>query len=79
MEKDRFALGNATRGFEGAGSGEVRDGPVQFEKDVVMSLDGTSDPFGVEQFMNAAKKGGKRTADDLREESRKKQRDADDE
>lgn len=79
MEKDRFALGNATRGFEGAGSGEVRDGPVQFEKDVVMSLDGTSDPFGVEQFMNAAKKGGKRTAEDLREESRKKQRDAEDE
>jgi SNW domain-containing protein 1 len=77
MEKDRFALGNATRGFEGADASEAREGPVQFEKDVVMSLDGTSDPFGVEQFMNAAKKGGKRTAEDLREESRKKQREAD--
>jgi SNW domain-containing protein 1 len=76
MEKDRFSLGNATRGL-GAEAGEARDGPVQFEKDVVLSLDGSSDPFGVEQFMNAAKKGGKRTADDLREESRKKQREAD--
>lgn len=77
MEKDRFALGNATRGFEGAESSEVRDGPVQFEKDVVLSLDGTSDPFGTEQFLNAVKKGGKRTAEELREESRKRQREAD--
>ncbi|NXD32359.1 PRP45 protein, partial [Spelaeornis formosus] len=73
MSKDRFQLGNATRGFEGADSGEVRDGPVQFEKDQVISLDGTADPFGVEQFMNAAKKGGKRTAADDRE-SRKRAR-----
>ena len=77
MEKDRFALGNATRGFEGAESSEVRDGPVQFEKDVVLSLDGSSDPFGTEQFLNAVKKGGKRTAEELREESRKRQREAD--
>lgn len=63
MRKDRFQLGNATKGFEGADSNEVRTGPVQFEKDQVVSLDGTSDPFGVEQFLSAAKKGGKRTAD----------------
>jgi SNW domain-containing protein 1 len=46
---------------------------------VVISLDGSSDPFGVEQFMNAAKKGGKRTAEEVREENRKRQREADDE
>ncbi|RXK39651.1 pre-mRNA-processing protein 45 [Tremella mesenterica] len=63
LGKDRFALGNATRGFDGADSAVVREGPVQFEKDVVVALDGTSDPFGVEQFMDAARKGGKRTAE----------------
>lgn len=63
LDKDRFQLGRATRGFDGAESNEVRDGPVQFEKDVVVSLDGSSDPFGVEQFLDAAKRGGKRTAE----------------
>jgi SNW domain-containing protein 1 len=53
----------------------VREGPVQFEKDVVVSLDGTSDPFGVEQFMDAAKKGGKRMADSTEELARKRMRD----
>ena len=62
LSKDRFQLGNATRGFEGADATEARSGPVQFEKDVVVSLDGASDPFGVEQFMDAARKGGKRSA-----------------
>lgn len=75
MSKDRFQLGNATRGFEGADANEVREGPVQFEKDVVVALDGSSDPFGVEQFMDAARRGGKRTADQDREEARKRQRD----
>jgi SNW domain-containing protein 1 len=64
MSRDRFQLGDATRGFEGADTNEIRDGPVQFEKDVVISLDGTSDPFGVEQFMDAARRGGKRRADE---------------
>lgn len=63
LEKDRFALGVA-RGL-GADSAEIRDGPVQFEKDVVVSLDkaAVQDPFGVESFMDAAKRGGKRNAD----------------
>jgi len=78
LAKDRFQLGNATRGFEGADSSEVRDGPVQFEKDVVVSLDGSADPFGVEQFMSAAKKGGKRTLAEEKE-SRKRARGDDDE
>ena len=73
LAKDRFQLG--TKGFEGADSNEVREGPVQFEKDVVVSLDGTADPFGVEQFMDAARRGGKRTAEESREEARKRARD----
>lgn len=74
LSKDRFALGNATRGFEGAEAAEVREGPVQFEKDVVVSLDGSSDPFGVEQFMDAAKRGGKRMADTAEEQAKKRAR-----
>ncbi|WWC68495.1 pre-mRNA-processing protein 45 [Kwoniella pini CBS 10737] len=76
LQKDRFNLGsNTTKGFEGADSSESREGPVQFEKDTIITLDGTSDPFGVEQFMNAAKKGGKRTLQDHEEEKRKRARD----
>ncbi|ODN88764.1 pre-mRNA-processing protein 45 [Cryptococcus wingfieldii CBS 7118] len=74
MSKDRFALGNATRGFEGADKADAREGPVLFEKDKVIALDGSSDPFGVEQFMDAARKGGKRQADDT-DGARKRQRD----
>jgi SNW domain-containing protein 1 len=53
MKNDRFGLGRAGagRGFEGADSTEVRDGPVAFEKD-------TLDPFGVDAFLDEAKKGG---------------------
>ncbi|WWC60454.1 pre-mRNA-processing protein 45 [Kwoniella dejecticola CBS 10117] len=75
LQKDRFNLGTATKGFEGADSSEAREGPVQFEKDTIVALDGSADPFGVEQFMNAAKKGGKRTAGDHEEERRKRARD----
>lgn len=75
MSKDRFQLGNATRGFEGAEGTEAREGPVQFEKDTIVALDGSADPFGVEQFMDAARRGGKRTAEDRDEERRKRARD----
>ncbi|CAK9785530.1 hypothetical protein CC85DRAFT_284505 [Cutaneotrichosporon oleaginosum] len=61
LERDRFALGKAK--FEGAEAAEARAGPVQFEKDVTVSLDGSADPFGVESFLDAAKRGGKRAAD----------------
>jgi len=57
LDNDRFGLGNAgARGFEGANEQEVRDGPVQFEKD-------TSDVFGVDQFLDEAKRGTKRGLD----------------
>lgn len=72
LEKDRFQLGKGK--FEGADPTEVRTGPVQFEKDVVVALDGAADPFGVEQFLDAAKRGGKRPADED-EGARKRARD----
>lgn len=50
LDNDRFNLGSARVGFEGANDQQVRDGPVQFEKDV----------FGVSEFLDEAKAGKKR-------------------
>ncbi|GAA5892962.1 hypothetical protein JCM5296_003393 [Sporobolomyces johnsonii] len=50
MKNDRFGLGVAGRGFEGADTGEIREGPVAFERD-------TADPFGVDAFLESAKAG----------------------
>ncbi|KAG8934582.1 mRNA splicing protein [Tulasnella sp. 419] len=67
LDNDRFGLGTAGgRGFEGANEQEVREGPVQFEKD-------TSDQFGVEKFLDEAKKGAKRGLDTNVSGSRKRQ------
>ncbi|TDL24985.1 pre-mRNA-processing protein 45 [Rickenella mellea] len=55
LDNDRFGLGQARVGFEGANEQEVREGPVQFEKD-------TGDVFGVDQFLDEAKTGKKRGA-----------------
>jgi SNW domain-containing protein 1 len=56
LDNDRFGLGQARFGFEGAQDQEVREGPVQFEKD-------TGDVFGVNQFLDEAKSGRKRGLD----------------
>jgi len=56
LDQDRFNLGRAQVGFEGAQDQEVREGPVQFEKD-------TGDVFGVNQFLDEAKSGRKRGLD----------------
>jgi SNW domain-containing protein 1 len=58
LQSDRFGLGQARFGFEGANEQEVREGPVQFEKD-------SSDVFGLDQFLDEAKtgKGKKRGLD----------------
>jgi SNW domain-containing protein 1 len=56
LGNDRFNLGAATIGFEGSSEQEVREGPVQFEKD-------TGDVFGVNQFLDEAKRGTKRGLD----------------
>lgn len=57
MRNDRFGLGVAGKGFEGADLQETRDGPVQFEKDTTIM---TSDPFAIDAFLDEAKKGVKR-------------------
>ncbi|KAE9406792.1 pre-mRNA-processing protein 45 [Gymnopus androsaceus JB14] len=56
LDNDRFSLGRPQVGFEGASDQEVREGPVQFEKD-------TSDVFGVNQFLSEASTGKKRGLD----------------
>ena len=56
LDNDRFGLGQARVGFEGAQEQEVREGPVQFEKD-------TGDVFGLNQFLDEAKSGRKRGLD----------------
>ncbi|GAA6016768.1 hypothetical protein JCM8202_004422 [Rhodotorula sphaerocarpa] len=76
MRNDRFGLGVAGsgRGFEGADTSEVRDGPVAFERD-------TADPFGVDAFLESARQGGggggekKRGLDTGEDERRKRARD----
>lgn len=47
------------KGFSGADGGQVRDGPVQFEKE-------DEDPFGLNKFLTEAKKA-KRPAEDSRD------------
>ncbi|KAL0946543.1 hypothetical protein HGRIS_012749 [Hohenbuehelia grisea] len=56
LDNDRFGLGRAKVGFEGASEQEVREGPVQFEKDA-------GDVFGLDQFLDEAKSGRKRGLD----------------
>ncbi|EGN95662.1 hypothetical protein SERLA73DRAFT_186813 [Serpula lacrymans var. lacrymans S7.3] len=66
MDNDRFGLGQARVGFEGAKDQEVREGPVQFEKD-------TGDVFGLDKFLDEAKTGKKRGLDTEVGSSRKRQ------
>jgi hypothetical protein len=56
LDNDRFGLGKVRIGFEGAAEQEVREGPVQFEKD-------TTDVFGLDEFFDEAKTGKKRGLD----------------
>lgn len=56
LDNDRFGLGKPIRGFEGAQDQEVREGPVQFEKDA-------GDVFGLDKFLDEAKSGKKRGLD----------------
>ena len=66
LDNDRFGLGKARVGFQGAEDQEVREGPVQFEKD-------TSDVFGVDEFLDEAKSGRKRGLDTSAGGARKRQ------
>jgi len=56
LSNDRFGLGQPRVGFEGANEQEVREGPVQFEKD-------SGDVFGLDKFLDEAKGGRKRGLD----------------
>ena len=56
LDNDRFGLGQTRVGFEGASEQEVREGPVQFEKD-------SGDVFGLDKFLDEAKSGRKRGLD----------------
>lgn len=62
LDNDRFGLGQARVGFEGATNQEVREGPVQFEKD-------TGDVFRLNQFLDEAKTGKKRGLERITEET----------
>lgn len=56
LDVDRFGLGAPKHGFQGAADQEIREGPVQFEKDA-------ADVFGVDKFLDEAKSGRKRGLD----------------
>lgn len=58
LDNDRFGLGMPRVGFEGASDQEVREGPVQFEKDKDVG-----DVFGLDKFLDEAKGGRKRGLD----------------
>lgn len=66
LGNDRFNLGAS--GFAGAGEQEIREGPVVFEKDTTGLLasasgSGDADVFGVNKFLDEAKRGTKRGLD----------------
>lgn len=67
MANDRFDLGSSKMGrglgFEGNAADETRDGPVQFEKDISIVPGGDADVFGVDKFLEEAKRGVKRGLD----------------
>ncbi|KAL4077226.1 SKIP/SNW domain-containing protein [Scleroderma yunnanense] len=58
LDNDRFGLGKPRVGFEGANEQEVREGPVQFEKEK-----DAGDVFGLDKFLDEAKGGRKRGLD----------------
>ena len=76
MKNDRFNLGQGK--FSGSELQSVRDGPVQFEKDVPTTAT-IADPFGVNAFLDEAKRAApkKHGLDTRGEEGRasKRQRD----
>ncbi|WFD18463.1 mRNA splicing protein [Malassezia caprae] len=56
LNNDRFGMGK-TKGFSGSQNQQPRSGPVEFEKD-------TEDPFAINQFLDEAKRGTKRSGED---------------
>ena len=54
------------KGFSGADSGQVTDGPVQFQKEV------DEDPFGLNKFLTEAKKAKRPSEEDSKESKSKR-------
>lgn len=68
------------RGFAGAGSGQQRDGPVQFEKPVrttTASNADEEDPFGLDKFLAEAKRSGTTNTAGVGASNRRSERDSD--
>lgn len=77
ISQDKFGLGN--RGFKGTeGAQDVRgSGPVEFEREQVNAAQKKKpegDVFGLDTFLNKAKKGKRGNDDDIDDEDRKKRR-----
>ncbi|KAG9296309.1 hypothetical protein G9A89_014901 [Geosiphon pyriformis] len=68
LSVDKFGI--TSKGFQGADPSQIRDGPVEFEKE-------EADPFGLNQFLDAAKKGTKRGLDNAGEGTSKSKRSRD--
>ncbi|KAG8894574.1 mRNA splicing protein [Tulasnella sp. 403] len=77
LTNDRFGLGPSKMGrglgFEGPTDETTREGPVQFEKDISILPGGEADVFGVDKFLDEAKRGLKRGLDTEVGDSRKRQ------
>lgn len=74
IKKDKFGLGR--KGFQGAEGGEGSSGPVEFEKETIGGQKAKStdkDVFGLDTFLNKAKRG-KRARDDTDDEEEERRR-----
>ncbi len=67
LATDRFGMGPSKLGrglgFEGNPDDDAREGPVQFEKDISIVPGAEGDVFGVDKFLDEAKRGVKRGLD----------------
>ncbi|KAI9032820.1 SKIP/SNW domain-containing protein [Phycomyces nitens] len=66
IKQDKFGIGR--KGFQGAEGGEGSSGPVEFEKETIggrqKPKDADKDVFGLDTFLNKAKKGKRAREDD---------------
>lgn len=71
MNQDKFGM---RKGFQGAeGGSQGHQGPVEFEKEILGKPKTDKDVFGLDTFLNKAKKGKRaREDDDSDEDDRRK-------
>ena len=73
IKQDRFGVGR--KGFAGAEGGEGSSGPVEFERETMGKPAAKStdkDVFGLDTFLNKAKKGKRTRDEDDSDEDRRK-------